>query len=274
MSKIKIVIIVVLLVGGGGAGALFGLNSFYMTQIQNQVEARLSGADKGLVDFLRVGAFKEIEKLSRESNNKDLLASLARAPASTAGLSPEALLNTLKYSHKELVPVLENLQKKLKTANLLVLSLEGRVLAKLPDKDKYGENLKGLPIVTECLTGVSRDGFYELDKGQPPFAVAATPIRDSRGNVAGCLLSMQVLGPDTLKKYTARSGLQAAVFLRKQAMASTVSAEGLKPLLSQLDSADIVRFADPSASAPLFINPKDIGFAARPVQLPSRFSYC
>jgi hypothetical protein len=41
MSKIKIVIIVVLLVGGGGAGAIFGLNSFYMTQIQNQIEARL-----------------------------------------------------------------------------------------------------------------------------------------------------------------------------------------------------------------------------------------
>jgi hypothetical protein len=269
MSKIKIVIIVVLLVGGGGAGAIFGLNSFYMTQIQNQIEARLGGADKGLVDFLRMRAFEEIEKLSRECKNENLATPLAQAPASTANLSPEALQNVLKSSHERLVPVLENLQKKLKTANLSVLSLEGRVLAKLPDQSKYGESLKGLPIVTECLSGVSRDGFYELNKGQPPFAMAATPILNTRGNVSGCLLSMNAFGTDILKEYTARSGLQAAIFLRKQTVTSTVSAKALKPLLSQLDSSDIVRFADPSAAAPLFISPKDTGFAARPVQLPS-----
>lgn len=269
MSKIKIAIVVILLVGGGGAGALFGLNTFYMAQIQDQAQSRLDGADQGLVDFLRVKSFLTIQKLSRAGGNDKLLASLSRAPASTAGLSPEALINLLKGPHNDLVPVLEELAKKSKVDNLAVLSLQGRVLAKLSDKDKYGESMKGLPIVEECLAGVARDGFYELEKGKPPFAMAAAPIRDSRGNPAGCLLSLNVFGPEYLKEFTDRSSLQAAVFLRKQVVASTLSGDALQPLASQLDSADIVRFADPSASAPLLVNTEDIGYAARSVRLPS-----
>ena len=269
MSKIKIAIVVILLVGGGGAGALFGLNTFYMAQIQDQAQSRLDGADQGLVDFLRVKSFLTIQKLSRAGGNDKLLASLSRAPASTAGLSPEALINLLKGPHNDLVPVLEELAKKSKVDNLAVLSIQGRVLAKLPDKDKYGESMKGLPIVEECLAGIARDGFYELEKGKPPFVMAAAPIRDSRGNPAGCLLSLNVFGPEYLKEFTGRSSLQAAVFLRKQVVASTLSGDALQPLASQLDSADIVRFANPSASAPLLVNTEDIGYAARSVRLPS-----
>jgi hypothetical protein len=269
MSKIKMIIIVIVLVAGGGAGALFGLNTFYMAQVQDQAQSRLGGAEQGLVDFLRVKSFHSIQTLSRSSSDGKLLGPLGRAPASTAGLSPEALISVLKGPHNDLIPVLEELAKKSKIGNLAVLSLQGRVLAQLPDKDKYGENLKGLPIVEECLGGVSRDGFYELEKGKPPFALAAVPIRDNRGNVAGCLLSRQVFGPEYLKEYTGRSGLHAAVFLRKQVVATTLSAGALKPLGSQLDSDEIVRFADPTVSAPLLVNAEDVGFAARSVKLPS-----
>lgn len=269
MSKIKIIIIVIVLVAGGGAGALFGLNTFYMAQIQAQADSRLSGADQGLVEFLRVKSFHNIQKLSQASSDSKLLGPLGRAPASTAGLSPEALINVLKGPHNDLVTVLQELSKKSKIDSLAVLSLQGRVLAQLPDKDKYGESLKGLPIVEECLGGISRDGFYELEKGKPPYALAAVPVRDNRGNVAGCLLSRQVFGPGYLKKYTDRSGLQAAVFLRKQVVAATLKAGALKPLASQLDSGKIVRFADPSASAPLLVSAENIGYAARSVPLPS-----
>ena len=260
---------VVLLVAGGGAGALFGLNTFYMAQIQDQADSRLGGADQGLVDFLRVKSFHSIQTLSRASGDSKLLGPLGRAPASTAGLSPEALINTLKGPHNDLAPVLEELAKKSKIGNLAAVSLEGRVVAQLPDKDKYGENLKGLPIVEECLGGISRDGFYELQKGKAPFALAAVPIRDGRGNVAGCLLSRRAVDAGFLKEYTDRSGLQAAVFLRKQAVAATVEAGVLQPLGAQLDSGEIVRFADPKASAPLLVNADKIGFAARAVKLPS-----
>jgi hypothetical protein len=269
MSKIKIVIIVIILVVGGGAGALFGLNTFYMAQMQAQADSRLGGADQGLVEFLRVKSFHDIQKLSKASGDSKLLGPLNRAPASTAGLSPEALINVLKGSHNDLVPVLEDLAKKSEIGSLAVLSPQGRVLAQLPKKDKYGESYKGLPIVKECLGGISRDGFYELEKGKPPFALAAVPVRDNRGDVVGCLLSRQVIGPDYLKEYTERSGLQVAVFLRKQVVAATMKPGALKPLSSQLDSNKIVRFADASASAPLLVSPESIGFAARSVKLPS-----
>jgi hypothetical protein len=269
MSKFKTIIVVIVLVAGGGAGALFGLNMFYMARVQDQAQSRLGGAEQGLVDFLRVKSFHSIQKLSRAASDSKLSGPLGRAPASTAGLSPDALVNVLKGSHDELLPVLEELAKKSKLSNPAVLSIQGRVLAQLPDKEKYGENMKGLPIVQECLGGVSRDGFYELVKGKPPFALAAVPVRDSRGNVAGCLLSRQVLGPDHLKEYTGRSGLQAAVFLRKQVVAATISSDALKPLASQLDSGEMVRFADPAAKAPLLVNAADVGFAARSVKLPS-----
>jgi hypothetical protein len=269
MSKIKMIIVVILLVGGGGAGALFGLNGFYAAQTNDQVKSRLGGAEKDFVDFLRVKAFLKIQSLSQVSEDEKLLAPLGRVPSSTTDLSPEALIKALKGPHDDLVSALPALTKKTKTENLAVLSLQGHVVAKLPDKDKYWENLKGLPIVKECLGGVSRDGFYELQKGEPPIAAAAVPVRDGRGNVAGCLLSMEALGPGILKEYAERSGLQAAVFLRKQVVASTVSEEALKPLASRLDSGDIVRFADPKASAPLLVSPEDVGFAARSVQLPS-----
>ena len=269
MSKIKTIIVVIVLVAGGGAGALFGLNMFYMAQVQDQAQSRLGGAEQGLVDFLRVKSFHSIQTLSRAASDSKLSGPLGRTPASTAGLSPEALINLLKGSHDDLLPVVEELAKKSKLPNLAVLSLQGRILAQLPAKDKYGENMKGLPIVQECLGGVSRDGFYELLKGQPPFALAAVPVRDSRGNVAGCLLSRQVLGPGYLKEYTGRSGLQAAVFLRKQVVAATLSADVLKPLASRLDSDEMVRFADPAAKAPLLVNAADVGFAARPAKLPS-----
>lgn len=268
MSKIKMIIVVVLLVGVGGAGAFFGLNGFYLAQLQEQVEARLGGADHGLVDFLRVKAFLKIQSLSRASDDARLLAPLDRAPASAAGLSPEALINVLKGPHNDLVPVLESLAKKSKIQNLAVLSPQGRILARLPEKDKYGESLKGLPIVEECLAGTSRDGFYELEKGKPPYALAAAPIQDRRGSVAGCLLSMEVLGPPVLKEFSEHTGLQAALFLRKQVVASTVSPGALKPLASLLDSKDTVRFADPSASTPLLVGAEQAGFAARSVQLP------
>jgi len=269
MSKIKIIIIVVLLVAGGGAGALFGLNTFYMTQIQAQADSRLGGADQGLVEFLRVKSFHDIQKLSKASGDGELLGPLGRAPLSTAGLSPEALINAFRGPHNDLVPVLEDLAKKSGIDSLAVLSLQGRVLAQLPDKDKYGESYKGLPIVEECLGGISRDGFYELDKGRPPYALAAVPVRNHRGSVTGCLLSRQVFGPGYLKEYTERSGLQSAVFLRKQVAAATMKSGDLKPLASQLDSKEIVRFADPSASVPLLVSAESIGFAARSVKLPS-----
>jgi len=269
MSKIKTIIVVVLLVAGGGAGALFGLNMFYMTSIQNQADSRLGGADQGLVDFLRVKSFLAIQTLSKASGDSKLLGPLGRVPASTAGLSPEALINVLKEPHDDLVPLLEELVKKSKIQDLAVLSLQGRILAQLPDKEKYGENYKGLPIVEECLGGISRDGFYELIKGKPPFALAAVPVRDGRGNVAGCLLSRRAVDAGFLKEYSDHSGLQAAVFLRKQVVAATVETGPLNPLAAQLDSNEIVRFPDPKAPAPLLVSPENIGFAARSVKLPS-----
>ncbi len=269
MSKIKTIIVVVLLVAAGGAGALFGLNSLYLAQIQDQVESRLGGADSGLVDFLRVKAFLKIQNLSRASEEAGLLAPLSRIPSYTADLSPEALINALKGPHDDLVPVLSALEKKTKVGHLAVLSSKGRVVAKLVDPDKYGESLKGLPIVEECLGGISRDGFYELDKGKPPYALAAAPIRNRRGDVAGCLLSMEVLGPATLEEYSKETGFQAALFLRKQVVVSTVSARVLKPLASRLGSKETVRFPDPEAPVPLLVSAGDLGFAARSVRLPS-----
>jgi len=269
MSKIKTIIVVILLVAGAGAGALFGLNTFYTAEIQQQVESRLSGADQGLVDFLRVKSFLNIQKLSQASSDSNLLGPLARAPAFASGLSPEALISGLKGPHDDLIPVLEDLAKKSKVGSLAVLSPQGRVLAQLPNKEKYGENLKGLPIVEECLGGISRDGLYELAKGQPPLAMAAVPIRNNRGDAAGCLLSMQVLEPGYFKEFTDRTGLQAAVFLRKQVVASSYGKDALQPLASQLDSGEIARFADSKATPPLFLGAEAVGFAARSVKLPS-----
>ena len=269
MSKIKTIIVVVLLVAGGGAGALFGLNTFYMARIQDQADSRLGGADKGLVDFLRVKSFLTIQTLSKASGDNQLLGPLGRVPASTAGLSPESLINVLKGPHDDLAPLIEQLAKKSKLPDLALLSLQGRILAQVPGKEKYGENYKGLPIVEECLAGISRDGFYELIKGKPPFALAAVPVKDGRRNVAGCLLSRRAVDAGFLKEYTDHSGLQAALFLRKQAVAATVETGALNPLAAQLDSSEIVRFADPQSPVPLLVSTESTGFAARPVKLPS-----
>jgi hypothetical protein len=184
MAKVKAVVVVVLLVGVGGAGALLGLNSFYMARIDTQVQCALAGADKQFVEHLRVEAFKTIQRLSHESRNPDILAPLTRLRPFTPGTSAEAMKSSMKPSHDSLLPLLEAIQKKTKSGPLFILSTEGRVVAKLPDRENFSESMKGLPAVSECLGGTYRDGFYELNGA--PHAVAVAPVQDGHGNVAGC----------------------------------------------------------------------------------------
>ncbi|MBW1808536.1 MAG: hypothetical protein JRJ87_10110 [Deltaproteobacteria bacterium] len=266
MSKIKTIIVVVLLVGGAGAGALIGLNKFYQKQIQSQSEMLLANAEKDFVEHLRVKAFNSIQKLTAEINNEKLAGPLGRLSPIGADATSETVAQTLKSINTTILPETEAIHKRLKLDNLLVISSDGRVVARSPEKEKFGDNLKGLPAVKECQSGVYRDGLYEL--GDKLSQVAVVPVRSGSGRIVGCLMSTSELDIAKLKALSQPAGLDVALFLRKKVKLSSLEPASLAPLAEKLESKEIVHFGELKSAPMLFSLPAG-ALAARIASIPS-----
>ena len=123
MSRIKAIIVVVLLVGGAGAGALYGLNQFHQKRVTSQIEERLADAGKDVLDRLRVKAFVSIQNLSSQAKNDKLSTPVGRLGNITPEMTAEEVSAALKGANESLLPLLETIQKRIKTNKLLVLSV-------------------------------------------------------------------------------------------------------------------------------------------------------
>jgi type II secretory pathway pseudopilin PulG len=266
MSKIKTILVVVLLVGGAGAGALIGLNKFYQKQIQSQSEMLLANAEKDFVEHLRVKAFNSIQKLTTEIKNEKLAGPLSRLASIAADATPETVAQTLKPTNDSILPEAEAIHKKLKLDNLLVISSGGRVVARSPGKEKFGDSLKGIPAVKECQNGIYRDGLYEL--GGKLFQVAVVPLRSGSGSIVGCLMSTSELNIANLKALSQPAGLDVAIFLRKKVKLSSIEPASLAPLAEKLESKEIVHFGA-LKSAPLLFSLPAGALAAKIASVPS-----
>jgi len=264
MSRAKAVIVVILIVGVSGTGAIYGLNRFYQKQVQARTELKLAGIDLEIPDLLRVRAFESIQKLSFHSRDLKLSLAVGKVAPVAAGTPRDELSNLLKDAHSKLLPVLTEIRKMRKLDRVLALSKDGLVVARVPDDTKFGDSLKGLPAVAECLTGVSRDGLYELSG--KVRQVAVVPILSASGNITGCLMSMVEIESTSLGRLVHHAGLQAVLFAGDKIMATTIEGKEAPPLVSDLDKKDIVRFGQ-LKKVPLFSGLKD-AYAAKIVSIP------
>jgi hypothetical protein len=265
MGKWKSFIVVALLVVVGGAGVLLGLGKFFQARILSDAEHQLTMLKGAVVAQMRVEAFGKIQNLSRESRNAAASAALEKAPPTT-NLAEDAIRTTMTPVHDELLPIAEQIRKKLQLGQTQFVSADGRVLAQSPEKEKFGDNIKGLPIISECLAGLYRDGYYEFEG--KPFQLIASPLQNDKGKTIGCLLSRDEIGADFLRALAKPFGLELALFLRKSPASSTLDDATLQPLLQQAES-DQAWFGKPTKPLPLFADLSDHAFLAMFVTIPS-----
>ncbi|HUU02624.1 MAG TPA: MXAN_5187 C-terminal domain-containing protein [Myxococcota bacterium] len=264
MSRAKAVIVVILIVGASGAGAVYGLNQFYQKQVQARIESQLAGVDLEILDLLRVRAFESIQKLSFHSRDPKLSLAVGKIDPVAADTPREELSQLLKDANSKLLPVLTEIRKMRKLDRVLALSKDGLVVASVPDGTKFGDRLKGLPAVAECLTGVSRDGLYELSG--KVLQVAVVPILSASGSISGCLMSTGEIDSTSLGRLVHHSGLQAVLFAGDKIMATTIEGKAAPSLVSDLDKKEIVRFGQ-LEKVPLLSGLKD-AYAAKIVSIP------
>ncbi|NMB75435.1 MAG: hypothetical protein GYA21_09955 [Myxococcales bacterium] len=264
MGKIKTVVVVIVLAVAGAAGALFGLSGMYQSQVQTLATVQLAGAAENALNEMRVLAFERIALLSRAARETPLAPPLAKSPATT-GLTDEAATTALGPAHTELSPVAEELLKKYKLSRVMVVSAEGRLLAQAPEKDKFGESLKGLPVVAECLQNVPRDGLYEIAGKLTQFAAA--PVLDDKGKPVGCLLVPEEIDLQFLQRINRRTGMDTAVILRQSVYLATGDSAKLADLATQPTGEETIWFGD-AGPLPMFVKLERRGFAARTIPIP------
>jgi hypothetical protein len=265
MGRIKAIIIVVLLVGLAAGGALFGLGALPAAQLPAMATARLATGENAVLDGLRTSAFALLQKLSTEGRNEALIAALGKLPPSE-GLEGEALAQALKPAQDQLQPLVTELQTKLKLPAFALLGPDGRLLVQSPGESKL-QSMRGLPPVAECLQGVSRDGILELDGKLQQMA--ASPLTDPRGKVAGCLVSQREITANDLKLLGSYVGLEVAIFLRQKPYASTMDDATTAALAPLLNAEAPITFGNPSEPLPLFADMTNRAFQARTLRLPS-----
>lgn len=264
MGKVKTVVVVIVLAVAGAAGAMLGLSRMFQSQVQASATMQLAGATESALNEMRVLAFEHIALLSRAAREVPLAPALIKSP-STAALTEEAASTALGAAHTELLPLLEDLQKKHKLSRVMAVSAEGRVLAQVPEKDKFGESLKGLPVVAECLQNVPRDGLYEIAGKLTQFAAA--PVSDDKGKPVGCLLIPEEIDLQFLQRINRRTGTDTALLLRQSVVLATGDPAKLAELASQAASEEIIWFGN-AGPLPMFVNLERRGFAARVTSIP------
>jgi len=264
MSRVKAIIVVVLLVGIAGAGAIYGINRFYVKAIHEQTKSALSNADQDVLGRLKISAFKSIQVLSAKSRDEELTGPLTRLPSVPGDASEEDIKRALGDSSATLAKKLRTVNKKKQFDQLMAISSDGHVVARIPGEDKFGDSVKGLPAVSECLSGIHRDGFYELK--QSIHQVAVAPLMSSSGRVAGCLMGTMEMNSASLRPFAQVSEFDAALFVGGKLKVSTVDPAIVGPLANRLDSGDIIRFGK-LKDAPMLCLQKD-AYAARIVGVP------
>jgi hypothetical protein len=278
MSKLKGVIIVLILVGFGGAATLFWLTKDRQKQVLDQAPRLIKSVDQQLLSLLKVQTFEVIQGLSVHSRSDALINPLYKLPA--AATTPGAPLDETQKAafnavRPELVAALDDihkkaasdeLQKRIANEPLMILTPDGKIAAQIPDKEKFGASLKGLPAVEKCLQGVALDGIYELDGSLK--RMATTPLVDKNGKIAGCLAAASELGSAALIDLSKTLGMELAIFIRKTVLASTVENSLMQPLSEQLESKEPVWFGEPH-SAPWLVDLRGKAFLARVIPLPS-----
>ena len=88
--------------------------------------------------------------------------------------SDPALSEELAPLHKRLLPVLEALSTREAVDLLWVLDGRGRVIARLEDRDCFGDDLRGLPVVKTLMQGRAASGTLYLNS--KPMQIAGAPV--------------------------------------------------------------------------------------------------
>ncbi len=261
MSKIKAIVLVVILVGGAGAGALLGLNQFFQRQLIERTEQKLTHADKDFIKSLRIRTFETIEKISPQIRNLQLSGPLVNLYSHQSDRAGEVQNSLLKIAHGDLVKVLTKLQKEANVPGFVVVSRTGQVIARVPEADKFGDSLNGLPATKECLAGTSRDALYELDGKL--VQIAAVPILGNQTRPIGCLMALEEFGTTTIKLLAEQMGMEATLFLRAAVKATTQEASLVKPLEGQLNSGKLLYFGKSKTAFPFLFDAQQGHFVAK-----------
>jgi hypothetical protein len=279
MSKLKGIIIVIILVGVGGAATFFWLTKDRQKQVLDQANQLIKNVDQQFLSTLKVQTFEIMQGLSVHTRSEALLNPLVKVQAAvgTAGAPvDETQKNAFTSARTDLLAALEDIQKKaasdevqkrIATEPLMILTTDGKILAQIPDKEKYGTSLKGLPTVEKCLQGIALDGIYELDGILNTMATA--PLIDKNGKIAGCLAAVREFGLTTLTELSKTLGMELAVFTRKTVVVSTIGNSIVQPLAEQLESKDPVWFGESPSATPWLINLTGRAFLAHLFQIPS-----
>ncbi len=263
MGKFKAIMVVLLVVMLAVAGSFYGLNRIYEQNALADAELHLDGATRQALNSLRVKSFESIQALIAAADQQGLAEALSKTP-NTQDKTPEEAKTSLEATQKSLMELMGALVKTARAEHLQIIDGQGRLVAQKPG-DEWGESLKGLPVIQECLAGVARDGL--LPEGEKLFILAAAPVRSAEGKTVGCLQSRMELTAVMLKPFAQNPSVNLALFVDKKARVATLDKAALAPLSTLLDSNEIVQFGDPSGKLPLLIDLKGKAYLASSLKL-------
>ena len=150
----------------------------------------------------------------------DAKQSEATSGASQIAGSSDVISAVLSKDRTKLASLTKNYLVDKKQSGLIITSVDGQVILRAEDVERWGDSLSDDPLVRRALLGVTKSGI--ADNTNKTLSVrSAVPIRDNAGDVIGSVLTSIDLGSAFVDGVKQSTGLQSAIYLHDVSVAST-----------------------------------------------------
>ncbi|RJO63389.1 MAG: hypothetical protein C4523_20390 [Myxococcales bacterium] len=164
---------------------------------------------------------------------------------------------TLGRVHALAMPLAQQLNGRLGADFLWLVNTRGEVVARLPEKELYGDGVSGLPSVGGALNGAASEGILLVNK-QVMQVAAAPVVETTKHAVVGGLVAGFELGKVWLDSLAQRTKGHYALFQGRKTFAAT------DPAIGQAMDAALAQVAlTPDAAQALTVVRDGVVYAAR-----------
>lgn len=139
---------------------------------------------------------------------------------------------SLNRLHNQSWSYVEKANMQLSSNMFMLVNSEGKVIARQSDRSQFGDGIKGLPVVTNLLNGISSENVQVFNN--EVVHMFATPIVDRSGNVLGGFVAGFKIDKTLMMKLQSDFKKDFAVFIEGKVIASSSPMPNITSLEAQL----------------------------------------
>jgi hypothetical protein len=226
----KIWFVLVGLLAGIGLTAAFVAPRPADRRIEQLEGQRLDRAQYAAEQMLKTDAHRWIDYVAKLGRDAVIAESLDSA---SRGVGEARLLHeTVKSRLKVLVPDLAGIG----VETLVAVDAKGRVVARTGEQEgEFGDSIAGAEVVGDALRGVLSDDVWGA-RGKLRRIAAAPVLAKTRDRIVGAIYVGAETGKRLAELWKKNLGVEVAILLKKQVLASTISDAMLTELPNLIES--------------------------------------